>query len=111
MFILQGMKEKSGANAKPADATYSLPVWKIALIIQVVAWYMQIHPGHAIFEGVKPALFDSLSQAFSVAPLFAFYEGLWFAGFQHELKQQVVDLVTAQRQTMCQQDSTYPFCT
>jgi uncharacterized membrane protein YGL010W len=30
--------------------------------VQVVSWYMQIHPGHAVFEGRKPALLDSLLQ-------------------------------------------------
>jgi uncharacterized membrane protein YGL010W len=33
-----------------------------ALGVQVVSWYAQIHPGHAIFEGRKPALLDSLLQ-------------------------------------------------
>jgi hypothetical protein len=33
-----------------------------ALAVQVVSWYMQIHPGHAVFEGRKPALLDSLAQ-------------------------------------------------
>lgn len=33
-----------------------------ALAVQVVSWYMQIHPGHAVFERRKPALLDSLFQ-------------------------------------------------
>lgn len=33
-----------------------------ALGVQVFSWYMQIHPGHAILEGRKPALLDSLVQ-------------------------------------------------
>lgn len=44
------------------------------------------YPGHGMAEGVKPALVDSLAQALGVAPLFAFYEGLWFAGFAPDLK-------------------------
>lgn len=40
----------------------------------------QIHPGHYIFEGRKPALLDSLVQAFAVAPLFVFFELLFLLG-------------------------------
>jgi hypothetical protein len=36
--------------------------WKWALVVHVLSWYMQIHPGHAILEGRKPALLDSLVQ-------------------------------------------------
>jgi hypothetical protein len=36
--------------------------WKWALLVHVLSWYMQIHPGHAILEGRKPALLDSLVQ-------------------------------------------------
>ena len=72
---------------------------------------MQIHPGHKIAEGVKPALMDSLAQALGVAPLFAFYEGLWYMGFAPELKAQVVELVAARRADMCVADPSYPWCT
>jgi hypothetical protein len=30
--------------------------------VHVFSWYMQIHPGHALLEGRKPALLDSLVQ-------------------------------------------------
>jgi hypothetical protein len=36
--------------------------WNWALLVHVFSWYMQIHPGHAILEGRKPALLDSLGQ-------------------------------------------------
>lgn len=36
--------------------------WAIALGLHVFAWYMQIHPGHLVLEGRKPALFDSFFQ-------------------------------------------------
>jgi uncharacterized membrane protein YGL010W len=36
--------------------------WQWALLVHVFSWYMQIHPGHAILEGRKPALLDSLVQ-------------------------------------------------
>jgi hypothetical protein len=36
--------------------------WQWALLVHVLSWYMQIHPGHALLEGRKPALLDSLVQ-------------------------------------------------
>jgi uncharacterized membrane protein YGL010W len=36
--------------------------WAWALGLHVLAWYMQIHPGHALLEKRRPALFDSLLQ-------------------------------------------------
>jgi 2-hydroxy fatty acid dioxygenase len=41
---------------------------------------MQIHPGHAVFEGRKPALLDSFVQSLVVAPLFVFLELLFALG-------------------------------
>lgn len=57
-----------------------------ALGVQVVSWYMQIHPGHAIFEGRKPALLDSLVQAFALAPLFVWFELLFPLGYRPKLR-------------------------
>lgn len=99
---------KKGPSAKPSSSGTS--AWKIALFLQVFSWYMQIHPGHGIYEGVKPALFDSIAQAFSVAPLFAFYEGIWYAGYKTDLQHMVVNSVAAQRQAMCNLDNSYAFC-
>jgi uncharacterized membrane protein YGL010W len=48
--------------------------WKIALGVNLLSWYMQIHPGHGIFEGRKPALMDSLVQALMTAPYFVWFE-------------------------------------
>ena len=50
---------------------------------------MQIHPGHGIFEGRKPALMDSFVQSLVAAPLFVFYEALFTLGFCAELKADV----------------------
>ena len=58
----------------------------IALVIHVFSWYMQIHPGHAVFEKRKPALMDSLIQAFALAPLFVFYELLFLLGYRPKLR-------------------------
>jgi hypothetical protein len=54
-------------TARPVLLLLLLPLqvaqaWKWALLVHVFSWYMQIHPGHAILEGRKPALLDSLVQ-------------------------------------------------
>jgi 2-hydroxy fatty acid dioxygenase len=30
--------------------------------LHIMSWYMQLHPGHGVFEGRKPALLDGLVQ-------------------------------------------------
>lgn len=40
------------------------------LLIFIVAWILQF-AGHSLFEGNRPALMDSLSQAFLTAPAFS----------------------------------------
>jgi uncharacterized membrane protein YGL010W len=66
--------------------------WKWAIVAQILGWGIQVGVGHAIYEKRKPALFDSLFQAFSLAPLFVVYETLWmaFPSFQKELHEQVL---------------------
>ncbi len=65
--------------------TYGAASLKYALFLHVLGWYMQIHPGHTIFEGRKPALLDSFFQSLILAPLFVFYELLFWLGFKKEL--------------------------
>jgi len=51
-----------------------------------------------------------MGQAFSVAPLFAFYEGIWFFGYGTDLQQTVVTLVNAKRAEMCADGGNYQWC-
>jgi len=83
---------------------------KLAAALQVLGWYMQLHPGHKVFEGVKPALLDSLGQSLSVAPLFAFYEGLWALGLQADLHNATAVLVAERRAAMCADGGAFRFC-
>jgi len=99
----------NGAAAKPVSSS-RWKIWHIAHILHALAWYMQLHPGHKVFEGVKPALVDSLVQSLAVAPLFAFYEGIWAAGLAPELQQQVIDHVAARRLQMCSVVPDLSFC-
>lgn len=63
--------------------------WSVALVLHIFAWYMQIHPGHAIFEKRKPALLDSFAQSIMMAPLFVWYEVLFFLGYNKEFKKRL----------------------
>jgi uncharacterized membrane protein YGL010W len=63
--------------------------WKLALALHALAWYMQIHPGHGIFERRKPALMDRFVQAFAAAPFFVWLEVLFAFGYRPELQKRM----------------------
>jgi uncharacterized membrane protein YGL010W len=99
------------ASSKKGKAAHKKTSWfKVAFILHAIAWYMQIHPGHKIYEGVKPALMDSLGQAFGVAPFFGFLEGLWYVGLAPDLKARVLVLVAENRDAMCAAGQAMPWC-
>ena len=95
---LVSAERKAGPAAKPRRG---LRAYHVALGLQVLGWYAQLHPGHKLFEGVKPALADALGQSLGVAPLFAFYEGAWALGFDAAAKDRVAALVADERRAMC----------
>jgi len=74
---------------------------KIAACIHFLGWYIQIHPGHYIIEGAVPAITQSFGSALTSAPLFAFYEGLWFLGIRKTLQIQTLILVDQYTRTLC----------
>ncbi len=74
---------------------------KISFIIQFLGWYVQIHPGHGIFEGAKPAVMQSIGGALTSAPLFAYYEGLWYLGLNKELQDRTKELVNVYTMKLC----------
>ncbi len=79
MFVLACLfRESSGTGA-----------WRPALAAHVLGWYMQLHPGHKIFEKRKPALLDGLVQSFATAPLFVWFEVIFFFGLRTPLKQEM----------------------
>jgi len=89
------------------------PYWswgKVAFVVHALGWIMQIGPGHGHYEGVKPALMDSLGQALGVAPLFAFLEGWWMMGGSPETAAAVGELVLANRRAMCEAGRDMPWC-
>ena len=61
----------------------------IALALHVLAWYAQIHPGHLVLEGRRPALLQSFFQSLVLAPLFTFFEILFMLGFKKKLAERI----------------------
>lgn len=60
-------------GAEALRQTYPDDAWRWAIYAHVTGWFMQIVPGHGIFERRKPALLDSLFQSLILAPLFVWY--------------------------------------
>lgn len=75
--------------------------WTILIGVHVVSWIAQF-VGHGKFEGRRPALMDSLLQAFLTAPFFVFFEYCFFFGlFQdlhHEIQREVYKEIARKRQ-------------
>lgn len=67
----------------------------IALALHILSWYMQIHPGHLILEGRRPALLQSFFQSLVLAPIFTFFELLFALGFKKKLYDRVTRRVVA----------------
>jgi uncharacterized membrane protein YGL010W len=93
VYMHRSDQKKSGGTAWSGTGR----LMTFAVVVHVLSWYVQIHLGHKIFEGAQPAVMQSLGGALTVAPLFAFYEGLWLAGINTDLQnetQQLVDKYT-----------------
>ena len=68
---------------------YYVPyAWAWALGAHVIAWVFQFL-GHGLWERRKPALFDSLIQAFLMAPYFVLMEIIFLCGFKKQLKEEI----------------------
>ncbi len=87
---LRGFGEcRAGDRVRTLGAgTYGFAAFYAGLV-HVFCWYAQIHPGHGIYEGRKPALLDSVFQAFLDAPLFVWYEVAFACGYDPALKQEL----------------------
>jgi len=96
-----------------ATTTTKRPSWvgtgralKQAFLVHIFAWYVQIHPGHRVIEGATPAVLKSVGGALTIAPLFAYYEGLWFLGMNKDLQDSTLELVEKYTVELCAQDSS-----
>ena len=64
---------------------YYIPYWWIwAILLHIASWCLQFL-GHAMFEKNRPALLDSLLQAFIMAPLFVFMDITFYCGYRIDL--------------------------
>lgn len=84
------------------DWTGSKEPLAYASIIHFICWYVQIKLGHQMIEGAQPAVLQSVGGALSTAPLFAFYEGVWFLGIRTEFRDQVMEQVAIYTKELCQ---------
>jgi uncharacterized membrane protein YGL010W len=84
-------------------------LWK-SFIIHIISWYIQIHVGHHIVEGATPASLVNLGAALTAAPLFAFYEGIWFCGLRQQLQQQVIAQVAIYTEQLCASGANLRVC-
>ena len=62
----------------------SVPMWFLAS--QIILWSGQVVVGHKIIEKRSPTLLDSAFDAFIMAPLFVWWETLFFFGYGKEFQ-------------------------
>ena len=105
-------QDQQAAKKKSDEASWmgTGKVLKIALLLHVISWYVQIHPGHAVLEGAKPAVLDSFGGAMTSAPLFAFYEGVWLLGINKGLQEKTNMLVAEYTADLCAAGAAMRVC-
>jgi uncharacterized membrane protein YGL010W len=101
-------QEIAAAAAMEGECASTSTLWygtgqilKFAAALHALCWYSQIHLGHKIIEGAQPAVLQSLGGALTVAPLFAFYEGLWLVGINRALQESTKVLVDQYTLELC----------
>ena len=55
----------------------------------MLSWIVQVHFGHTMAEKRRPALMDSFFQSLVLAPLFVWFEFLFFVGYKTALRDDV----------------------
>mmetsp|Transcript_16327 Transcript_16327/g.20665 ORF Transcript_16327/g.20665 Transcript_16327/m.20665 type:complete len:258 (-) Transcript_16327:2-775(-) len=116
-IMSQSKKEDGDRDANKSVSGSTLTSWtgtgralKIAAVVHFLGWYVQIHPGHGVYEGAKPAVLQSVGGALTSAPLFAYYEGLWFLGLNKDLQQETKLLVDVYTKELCDSGVTMRAC-
>lgn len=95
---------------KPLSWIGTRKLWRWSWIFHFLSWYLQIHPGHKIVEGASPAVMTNVGGALMAAPLFAFYEGVWFMGLRQELHTKIQELVVQYTADLCSQGAAMRVC-
>ncbi|KAL7576104.1 hypothetical protein ACA910_000883 [Epithemia clementina (nom. ined.)] len=83
---------------------------RLSCLFHFLSWYVQIHPGHRILEGASPAALANLGGALVAAPLFAFYEGVWFVGLRQGLHARIQELIAEYTANLCSQGAAMRVC-
>jgi 2-hydroxy fatty acid dioxygenase len=76
-------------------------ILKFSALVHFLSWFLQIQIGHNMIEGAQPASLQNFGAALSVAPLFAFYEGLWLIGINRNLQEKTTLLVNQYTEDIC----------
>ena len=98
LFVAEAFSEiLSSANLEPNACTVILAIARQSPSTHNI----EIHLGHHIIEGAQPASLQSLGGALTVAPLFAFYEGLWLLGINKELQATTLAMVDQLTRELC----------
>eukprot|EP00934_Nitzschia_sp_Nitz4_P000435 Nitzschia sp. Nitz4//scaffold28_size193895//133320//134033//NITZ4_001673-RA/size193895-processed-gene-0.232-mRNA-1//1//CDS//3329546006//435//frame0 len=104
------MRRYDQKAAKPASWSGTGRLMAFAAFVHFLGWFLQVAVGHKIYEGSQPALLQSLGGALTVAPLFAWYEGLWYVGINKELQNMTLQLVDKYTAELCEAGSTMRVC-
>ena len=105
----QAVSVENSKDKKPSwMGTGKLLRW--SSILHFLSWYVQIHPGHKIVEGASPAVMANVGGALVAAPLFAFYEGVWFLGLRQGLHGRIQELIAQYTQELCSQGAAMRVC-
>jgi len=98
----QKKKSQQNQNEKKEWTGTGGPL-RFAFFWNFVGWAIQIW-SHYYFEGGKPAIAESIGGSLTVAPLFAFYEGLWVLGINTGLKQTMLTGAATLTRALCHED-------
>lgn len=76
-------------NASDFRLVQVIDAWKWAVGLHVLGWFMQIVPGHIVYEKRRAALMDGFIEAFLTAPLFVWLDLLFALGYRPKLKEEI----------------------
>ena len=113
MYLMYGSavwlyeKDQKQSNHSSWVGTKRLLQW--SGLLHVFSWAIQIY-AHVHFEHGRPALMDSFAQSLTIAPLFAFYEGLWFLGLNVGLQQETLEQAANLTKDFCKPESPMHVC-
>jgi 2-hydroxy fatty acid dioxygenase len=113
MYLMYGSavwlheKDQKQSNYSSWVGTKKLLQW--SGLLHICSWAIQIY-AHVHFEHGRPALLDSFAQSLTIAPLFAFYEGLWLLGINAGLQQETLAQASNMTKEFCTSGAPMHVC-